>query len=90
VELAGVGAGPVVGAVGGALVLPGPAEGVGLGVQQGVQGLLDGGAHDLPDVALELALVDLDQLDPVAGFVSYSSHGSALGVGLQLDPSTQP
>src|SRR5262249_49985614 len=83
---AGVGAGAVVGAVGGALVALGVAQGVGLGVEQRVQGLLHGVADQAIDVLPELALVDLDQLHPVAWFVSYTTHGSPLGVWPQLKP----
>ena len=66
--------------VGGALLLLGAAQGVRLGVEQGVQGVLDGIAHLAIDMALELALVDLDQRHTLGGNVCYTCHGSPLGL----------
>src|SRR5262249_18048688 len=62
VQGARVAAGPGVEAVGGALVAPGVAQAVGLGVEQGVEGLLDRVADDLAEVLVQLALVDLDHV----------------------------
>jgi hypothetical protein len=45
-------------------------------------GLLDGVADHAIDVALQLGLVDLDELRGLAGNVSYTTHGSPLGHGL--------
>jgi hypothetical protein len=57
-QLARVAAGTGIDAVGAALVALGAAKVVGLGVEQGVEGLLDRGADDAVEVLLELALVD--------------------------------
>src|SRR5262249_31716172 len=59
-ELAGIVARPGIDAVGGALVPLGPAQGVGLGVEQSVERLLDRFPNDLIYVALYLALLDAD------------------------------
>src|SRR5262249_2929377 len=81
-ELAAVGAGAVVHPVGGALVLASTAQGVGLGIEQFVEGLLDGVTDNAIDVALELGLVDLEELHGITGNISYTTHGSPLGYGL--------
>jgi hypothetical protein len=59
-ELAGVVAGAGVEPVGGALVTLGAAEFVGLGVEEGIEGLLHGVADDAVQVLVDLLVVDLD------------------------------
>ena len=40
----------------------GAAQAVGLGVEQGVEGVLHGGAHDLAEVLAHHGLIDVDDL----------------------------
>jgi site-specific DNA recombinase len=86
VERAGVAAGAGVEAVGGALVAPGVAEAVGLGVEQGVEGLLDRVADDRVQVLVELALVEAN--DVAEGFrvgrAGLVVHGRSPGIFSQL------
>src|SRR5438067_5488546 len=58
-QLAALVPGPRVLARLGALVLPGPAQDVALGIEQGVEGLLDGAADHAVEVLVDLGLVDL-------------------------------
>ena len=82
VQGARVAAGAGVEAVGGALVAPGVAEAVGLGVEQGVEGLRDRVADDLIEVLVQLALVDLDHVAEGRGHgrVRFVTHGRSPGV----------
>ncbi len=62
--MAGAGIDPV----GAVLVTLGPAQAVGLGVEQGVEGVLHGRAHDLAEVLLHEGLVDRDDLAQGLGY----------------------
>jgi len=55
-------AGPGVLPLGAAFIPLGPTEPVGLGVQQGVEGFLDGGAHHLVEMAAHLRFINLNDL----------------------------
>jgi hypothetical protein len=67
VQPAGGAGRPVVGAVPGALVASGAAEGGCLAARQGAPGGLDGTADPPVGVPFPLSLVDADQLQPPGG-----------------------
>ncbi len=83
-------ASPAVGAVGRVFLAFGTAQGIGLGIEQGVQGVLYCILDQSIDVLSHLALVDFDQFQIIAAIVRYTCHGSPRGYGPSGKSSTQP